>query len=67
VDHLFQVAVEDQEMVVMLVEMDDETLVVEEQGCLVGEDEKDLVVVEALKEKNQMKKDEKRHLLAFSA
>jgi urease accessory protein UreE len=67
VDHLFQVAVEDQEMVVMLVEMDDETLVVEEQGCLVEEDEKDLVVVEALKEKNQMKKDEKRHLLAFSA
>ncbi len=60
VDHLSQVVVEDQEMVVVLVEMDDETLMVVERGYLVVAYEKDLVVVEVLKiEKSQMKKQNK--------
>jgi uncharacterized protein with PhoU and TrkA domain len=47
-------------MVVVLVEMDDETLMVVERGYLVVAYEKDLVVVEVLKiEKSQMKKQNK--------
>jgi hypothetical protein len=70
VDHLFQVVEEDQEMVVMLDEKDDETLMVVEQGYLVVVNEKDLVVVEVLKNKNRIRKDDKSFLLylqAFSA
>jgi len=59
VEHLFQVVVEDQEMVVMLDEKDDETLVEVEQEYSVVVNEKDLVVVEVLEEKkNQIRKDE---------
>ncbi len=69
-DHLFQVVEEDPEMVVMLDEKDDETLMVVEQGYLVVVNEKDLVVVEVLKNKNRIRKDEKSFLLylqVFSA
>ncbi len=50
-------------MVVMLDEKDDETLMVVEQGYLVVVNEKDLVVVEVLKNKNRIRKDDESFLL----